>query len=230
VRSGDATLARELKPGAYIHVAVEDNGQGIPPEVIKRIFDPFFTTKEVGKGTGLGLSTVLGILKSHSGLVTVDSEPGRGTRFNLYLPAEEGAAETAGVADGPAPRLGRSQTILLVDDEPAVGAATRLWLEGNGYQVIMAANGREAVARFLENQDGIKLVLTDLMMPVMGGIPLITALKGIGRKLRFVAITGLRDEGKLKELAALGVMAVLEKPCNPRDLLRAISEQLAAAD
>jgi PAS domain S-box-containing protein len=211
--------------GRYAVLIVEDTGQGIPAAIIDRIFDPFFSTKEIGKGTGLGLSTVLGIVKNHKGFLTVQSEPGQGTAFRIYLPAEAGAI--ASVASPSAtPMGGRGELILLVDDEEHVRKSTRLALEANNYQVVTGANGREALARLLENQDAIKLVITDLMMPVMSGLDLARALRGIKPGLKVIVTTGLDQDSKRTELAALGVTEILSKPFVATDLLGAVRRVL----
>ncbi|MBS0631513.1 MAG: PAS domain S-box protein [Verrucomicrobia bacterium] len=221
-----AYLHPEARPGRYVVLSVQDTGTGMPPEVLKRIFDPFFTTKAVGKGTGLGLSTVLGIAKGHGGFVTVYSELGRGSVFKVYLPAP--AEEAVPVADQPAaaPRQGRGELVLVVDDEPQICDATRLTLEGQNYQVLMAHNGEEAVKLFLEHQVHIRLLLTDLMMPVMDGVVLIRALRTIRPNLPVLAMTGLQQHEREAELAAIGVTDILLKPCAPQDLLAAVQHQL----
>jgi CheY-like chemotaxis protein len=212
------------RPGRFVQISVEDTGHGIPPEIIERIFDPFFTTKELGKGTGLGLSTVLGIVKSHEGFVTVRSEPGRGTTFDVYLPVVAEAGPT-GAAESEAPQpAGQGEMILVVDDESQISATTHLLLERHNYRVLTAANGRDALARFIEHQGAIKLVLTDLMMPVMSGVALIRALRSMQANLRIIATTGLNHERS--ELAALGVADWIEKPYTPDVLLTAVRRVL----
>ncbi len=229
----NATLTAEearFKPGAragrYAVLTVQDTGHGIPPEIIGQIFEPFFTTKEVGKGTGLGLSTVLGIVRSHGGFMTVDSRPGGGTVFSVYFPAAE--AESVPVQTGERSALARgcNEMVLIVDDENDVREMTTLILEQHGYRVVSAGNGQEAMLRFLENQDAVRLVLTDLMMPVMGGIALIKALQGINPRLSVIATTGLDHDAKKTELAAMGVTEILLKPCDPGKLLAALRRKL----
>jgi PAS domain S-box-containing protein len=212
--------------GLYVRISLRDTGHGIPPEILGRIFDPFFTTKDLGKGTGLGLSTVLGIVKSHGGFVTVHSVLKGGTTFEVYLPAGANS-DIATPVPNPTPQpVGNREMILVVDDEKEISATTHYLLEKHNYRVVTAANGREALARFLEYQDAIKLVLTDLMMPVMGGIALIRALRAMQAKLQFVATTGLGQDFKREELAELGVAELLEKPYTPEDLLITIRRVL----
>jgi CheY-like chemotaxis protein len=229
VTLGEAEVRRHpsAHPGNYTVLSVSDTGQGIPPEIIARIFDPFFTTKGVGKGTGLGLSTVHGIAKAHGGFVTVESEVDKGTTFRVYLPADVAAsAPVAAPTDGAlVPGLG--EMILVVDDEADVRAAIVQLLERQRYRVITAGNGKEALARFVEFGDKVQLLLTDVMMPEMGGLALIRGAKALNQELRVVAMTGLGDEVTKSELAAIGVTDVVLKPYTPRELLSKVQERLA---
>jgi signal transduction histidine kinase/ActR/RegA family two-component response regulator len=228
VLAGDEpTLHAEAKEGPYVVLSVGDTGQGISQEIIGRIFDPFFTTKDFGAGTGLGLATVIGILRNHGGFVTVHSEPGLGSTFKAYLPASAGPE---GAALRPVPNLvakGRSELILVVDDEPAVLELTRRILEKHNYRVVTAPDGREALALFMMRRQEVKLVLTDSIMPVMGGVALIRALRALNSQLKIVATSGLDEEKKRTELAALGVHDVVLKPCTPQELLGVIHRQFA---
>ncbi|HWA28847.1 MAG TPA: ATP-binding protein [Lacunisphaera sp.] len=213
------------QPEPVVTVSVTDTGTGIPPEAMDRIFDPFFTTKEVGKGTGLGLSTVMGIIKSHGGTITVASEVGKGTTFTMTLPAVRTAAPQNEIT----PRTvtgGQGELILVVDDEENVREAIQSALEAHNYRVLLAANGREAVQRFLEHQDGIQLVLTDVMMPLMGGLELTRSLRTINPRLSIVAMTGQNQETRQAEFEALGVSEILLKPFLPDTLLFAIGQYL----
>jgi CheY-like chemotaxis protein len=219
----------DAKDGPYVVLSVGDTGQGIPPEIISRIFDPFFTTKDFGAGTGLGLATVIGILRNHGGFVTVQSDPGCGSTFKAYLPAS-GGPEVAALR--PVPDLvakGRSELILVVDDEPAVLDLTRRILEKHNYRVVTAPDGREALSVFMMRRQEVKLVLTDAIMPVMGGVALIRALRALNPALRIVATSGLDEEKKRHELAGLGVTDIVPKPCPPQELLQVIQRQIAGA-
>ncbi len=223
----EARMQPDAHAGRYVVVSVEDTGHGIPQAIVDRIFEPFFTTKELGKGTGLGLSTVLGIVRSHRGFVTVTSSEGGGTTFRVYFPAapehQASGIETEG---GVSPR-GHNELVLVVDDEVHVRDMTCLVLEAHGYRVIGAGNGKEAVMRFLENQDSVKAVITDLMMPVMNGLALIKALQGIRPELPIIATTGLDHGAKQAELAAMGIKETLLKPCNGGQLTAALRRVLA---
>ena len=226
VSASDVSKHPPAKPGAYVRLSITDTGEGIPRENLDRMFEPFFTTKEIGKGTGLGLSTVLGIVKSHAGFITVYSEPGRGSVFSVHLPATESGEEALATA-GAAVARGRGETILIVDDEPAVRRALSLALEANNHRVLVASNGREAITLFLQNRDRVRLVLTDIMMPGMNGLALIRVLRALAPKLRIIAASGLYDQERKDELAALGITTVLEKPCSRDDTLMAVQKELS---
>jgi PAS domain S-box-containing protein len=216
----------QARPGHYVVLTVSDTGEGMTPEIQARIFDPFFTTKELGKGTGLGLSTVAAIVKSHEGFVTVYSEPGRGTAFHVYLPAE---SSTVAPNENQKPEVapkGNGELVLLVDDEEPVTAATRLILEQNNYRVLVAHNGKQAISLFLEYQDGLRLVLTDVMMPIMGGVALARALRAISPNLPIIATSGLEDEKRQTELTEVGIREILYKPCSSTELLFAVKREL----
>ena len=216
------------RPGRHVVITVTDTGLGMPPEILSRIFDPFFTTKEVGKGTGMGLATVLNLTKSHGGFVTVESEPGRGTTFRIHLPATiDELAKVKLPTDGDKPN-GRGELILVVDDEPNICLATQNLLEAHHYRVITASNGHEALLSFVEHQARVRLVLTDSMMPEMGGTALIQSLRTIQPTLRIVATTGLEQVNQRAEYERLGVTEILLKPCSPEVLLRVIRRLLDA--
>ena len=144
-----AALHSPMQAGPYNLLQVEDTGEGISAATLEKIFDPFFTTKEIGKGTGLGLSTVLGIVKSHRGVVTVESEVGKGTRFKVFLPAAPALIKSEAALESGALARGHGEAILVVDDETSVANTTRKMLEHYGYQVVVANRGEEALANFL---------------------------------------------------------------------------------
>jgi PAS domain S-box-containing protein len=222
-----AGLNPDARAGPYVVLHIEDNGSGIPPEVIDKIFDPFFTTKEVGKGTGLGLSTTLAIIKSHGGFIRVYSESGKGATFKIYLPAQtEPFAGTT--ADTPAemPR-GNGELILVVDDETSVRQITQQTLEAFGYRVTLAADGAEAVAIYAVRASEIAVVLTDMMMPVMDGASTIRVLRKINPAVRVIGASGLAANSQLTQTASLGVKHFLPKPYTAETLLKTLKQILA---
>ncbi|WP_395751219.1 PAS domain S-box protein [Prosthecobacter sp.] len=215
------------KPGRYLMIKVTDSGTGIPPEVVDKIFDPFFTTKEQGKGTGLGLSTVLSIVKSHGGFLNVYSEPGNGTTFSVCFPALEGSeAVTARAQHDTHPR-GGDELILIVDDEAAVRAITQQTLENYGYRVLVAADGTEAVALYSMHRHEIAVVVTDMMMPVMGGQATIQVLQRLNPEVKIIAASGLANDGSSARATAMGVKHFLPKPFTAQTILTALHEVLS---
>jgi PAS domain S-box-containing protein len=220
-----AALCPGAKPGRYVVLAVADTGIGITPEVQEQMFDPFFTTKPFGLGTGLGLSTTLGIVRSHHGFVNVYSEPGRGTRMSVYLPAADQSPMSAKHGTNEAVP-GRGELILVVDDEAAILLAARMVLEAGGYQVV-SAGGDEAVAVFQQNADRVAAVVLDMMMPVKDGPAVMAELRAIRPDLVILAASGLRPSGRIAEAIAGGVAGFLQKPFTDEELLQAVSNAIA---
>jgi PAS domain S-box-containing protein len=222
-----AHINTEAKTGPYIVITVSDTGTGIPPEIIDRIFEPFFTTKEHGKGTGLGLSTSLGIVKSHGGFITVYSEVGKGTAFKVYLPAIT-TPETLKVQEHqhelPA---GHGESILVVDDEDRIREITKKTLETNGYKIIIANDGKEAIALYMQHRELIKAVLMDMMMPVMDGQASIRAIRKINPEVKIITVSGLSEKDRLASVADY-TNAFLPKPYTAEKLLKTIHEVLSA--
>jgi PAS domain S-box-containing protein len=222
-----AAMLTDVSAGRYVVVGVADEGTGIPQEILGRIFDPFFTTKGVGKGTGLGLSTVLGIVKSHGGGIQVSSEMGKGTTFQVYLPAAAESDQIAPTPDAPANvPLGNNELILVVDDEASIRGAAQTVLKAHGYEVICAADGTEALAMFAKHSPKIAAVITDLMMPFMDGIALVRALRKMQPDIPIVASTGLGEKTQLAELKALGIAELLHKPYGADSLLKMVHDLL----
>lgn len=217
-----ASMLPELTPGAYVLVKVSDSGCGMPQEVIERIFDPFFTTKGLGKGSGLGLSTVHGIVKSHGGMLKVESTQGEGTTFQIYLPADVQQEEKADAVADTAPPAGHGELVLVVDDEPVITNAARAVLEAHGYRVLVAKDGVEGIDTFSKNMNEVAVVLTDVMMPVMDGVLFVRTLRKLSPKVPVIASTGVAEAGHLDQLSALRVEHVLCKPYNASTLLHTI--------
>ncbi|MEH1848554.1 MAG: response regulator [Nostoc sp.] len=225
IDENSARMNLEAKEGPYTMITVFDTGVGIPREILDRIFEPFFTTKDVGQGTGLGLSTVLGIIKSHRGFVNVDSEPGSGTSFKVYLPAVEGM-ETLSLEDLP-PQTGHGELILVVDDETAIQEITRTSLEAHNYKTIIASDGIEAIALYAQNRDKISVVLMDIMLPSLDGLTAIRTLRKINPQVRIIASSGLMSDKRLNAVAAIGVNTFLSKPYTVNELLLSLQKVLS---
>lgn len=225
--NGDAAaLCPGAKPGRYVLLAVADTGTGIPPEVQEKMFDPFFTTKPFGQGTGLGLSTTLGIVRSHHGFVNVYSEPGRGTRLSVYLPAAE-LSHTSVQQDTNDAVPGRGELIMVVDDEAAILSTARIMLEAGGYRVLSAGGGDEAVAVFRQHADRVAAVVLDMMMPVKDGPAVMAELRAIRPDVAILAASGLRPSGRIAEAVVTGAAGYLQKPYTDEELLQAIATAIA---
>ncbi|HEY9702308.1 MAG TPA: response regulator, partial [Allocoleopsis sp.] len=212
----------EAKIGKYVLIEVSDTGSGISPENLERIFEPFFTTKDIEKGTGLGLSTVLGIVKSHQGFITVESEVNIATKFKVYLPAVE-SIETVQITNQILQR-GREELILLVDDEKDILLIMQKLLETYGYKVICTNNSFEAMAIYHYRANQIKLVIVDLMMPYRDGITTIKELKKINSQVKIMITTGLDEQEKINDYIALGVNKFISKPYTAEQLLHGVYE------
>jgi PAS domain S-box-containing protein len=223
-----AAMMPGAKPGPYICVSVADTGLGIPPEHLDRIFDPFFTTKEIGKGTGLGLATLLGIARGHGGFVRVNSQPGKGTTFEFYLPASPEAKAATPPERETLPPRGSGELILVVDDEASVRGVVRHALEKHGYQVATAAEGVEAMSLFAQHRAEIRAVFTDMMMPEMDGPSLVRALRHLEPQLPILGMTGVGEKADIKGLETLDLLVLLTKPFNSAVLLGVLHQALAA--
>lgn len=223
-----AMINIDAEQGDYVLLTVTDHGTGIAPDIQKRIFDPFFTTKDFGKGTGLGLATAQTIVKSHGGFINVYSEPGRGTKFSVYLPAAKSEPEISrSVAASNFPR-GNGETILIVDDEESLREITRATLEKFGYKVLTANDGADAIVVFVQNQTTIDLVLTDAMMPVLDGAGFVQAVRKISPDLKIAVMSGLTSQSQMEEMKKLNVNHFLNKPLTAEILLKTIDEILKA--
>lgn len=216
-------LGVSIADGDYVVLSVKDSGMGIPVELHERIFEPFFTTKEQGKGTGLGLSTVMGIIKSHHGYLKVNSAPGKGAEFLIYLPAvKEGVIPSSPESTTVVPS-GHGELILLVDDEPAILEIGRDILVRRGYRVLTASDGTEALTLVAQNEGKVHLVITDIMMPFMDGVALVRSLKKMTPTIKIIASSGLASGAsmisKVDELRRLGVSPIMHKPFVAQTLL-----------
>jgi two-component system cell cycle sensor histidine kinase/response regulator CckA len=203
----------EAKAGGFVRITVSDTGCGMSPDTLNRVFEPFFTTKEVGKGTGLGLATVYGIIKQHQGWIEVKSEVNRGTTFDIYLPEQESAPPTPVLQRGHAPVQGGKETILLVEDEPGVRRLAENVLARHGYQVLSAADGREALDVWQQNSEQIDLLLTDMVMPQgLSGLDLAGQLRIRSPRLKVIYTSGYSVELLESELTLNEGVNFLPKP------------------
>ncbi|MGB3273791.1 MAG: response regulator, partial [Xanthobacteraceae bacterium] len=236
-----ARLAHQGMPAAdYVRIDVADTGTGMPADVVDKIFEPFFSTKEVGKGTGLGLSTVYGIVKQTDGFIYVDSKPGEGTTFHIFLPrhvapaaASDLALETPpAAASAPPPARSRDLTgqgtILLVEDEEGLRALNGRGLRSRGYNVVEAANGVEAL-ELLEEQDGaIDLVVSDVVMPEMDGPTMLAEMRKRNPDLKIIFVSGYAEDAFEKSLPDNEQFAFLPKPFTLSQLVEAVKETMGA--
>ncbi len=211
--------------GEYVHLRVSDNGQGMDEETVRHIFEPFFTTKGIGEGTGLGLSTVYGIVKTHGGHINCESQPGRGSVFNIYLPvvAWDSAQE---IKEAPAKEevRGGGEVVLLVDDEAAVREIARDTLTGFGYRTMEASSGEEALEMYRRHGEKIDLILLDLGMPGMGGRICLKELLRLNPRTRVVVASGYAGNGP--DLLSEGAKGFIGKPYRLNLLLSKIREVL----
>jgi two-component system, cell cycle sensor histidine kinase and response regulator CckA len=213
-------------PGQYIMLAVSDTGMGMSREVQRRMFEPFFTTKGQGKGTGLGLATVYGIIKQSGGDVWIYSEPGKGTTFKVYFPrAGEGRALHLVAEDAQVSPRG-TETILVVEDDPALRALSERVLEANGYTVLLARNGIEALAIASGYAGHIDMVATDVVMPKMNGRPLVEKLTETRKGMRVLFMSGYTDDEVMRRGVIDGHTAFLQKPFTPPQFARKVREVL----
>ena len=229
---GEAYTARRpgVRPGRYVVLLVSDTGFGMDQETLARIFEPFFTTKDVDKGTGLGLSTVYGIVKQSGGEIHVYSEPGKGTTFRVYLPRVDLAADHPAEGAAPAGMPWGSETVLLVEDEENVRAATRAVLAMRGYAVLAAENAEAGLAASRAYPGPIHLLLTDVVMPGMSGPQLAEALAGERPEMRVLFMSGYTDAAIVRHGVLPAGMAFLQKPFPPGVLLRMMRDVLSRTE
>jgi CheY-like chemotaxis protein len=224
-----AKMHPEARVGPYVLLRVSDTGSGIAAEYLPRIFDPFFSTKKRGEGTGLGLATVSAIVKAQGGFIAVESEVGKGTSFRIYLPASPGREIVRpGEEEAPLP-LGDGELILLIEDEASIREILQAAMETSGYLVLAASDGAEGVSLYAQHREKIKLVITDMAMPIMDGPATIRALHNINPSLKIVAISGADWEEKAAVGIGLKIEAFLSKPFTSERMLRRVGEVLKKA-
>ena len=234
VQKGDPEHAG-VAPGPHVTILVSDTGVGMDAATRARIFEPFFTTKEPGTGTGLGLAMVFGIVKQSGGMISADSEPGRGTRFKIYLPRKmQGQGQSAGAPSHERRRPKRTmrgdETVLLVEDDAAVRSVMRTILEKNGYRVLHASNGREALLLAEKLPQPVDLVLTDVVMPYMSGPEFAAKLVATWPNLRVLYLSGYTDGAIVHHGVLEPGIAFLQKPVAPDVLLQKVEEMLTRSE
>jgi two-component system cell cycle sensor histidine kinase/response regulator CckA len=224
VDKADPQLPNDAKPGSYVKIVVSDSGTGMDKDVLDRIFDPFFTTKAMGQGSGLGLSVVYGIAKGHEGFVTVSSQPGLGSKFNVFFPVsgkpelpEEISIETL---------RGRDELIFVIDDEKDIRSFIREVLQKNGYRILLAANGDQAIGLYKKHGQSIDLVILDMVMPGMSGEEIFLKMKEINPQIRALLSTGFSHDGRVSAILRKGVRGFIQKPYDFNRLLAKLRQIL----
>jgi len=207
---GENEYDSRLKPGKYVRLEVEDNGKGIPPEIMDKIFDPFFTSKRKEEGTGLGLSVVYGIVKAHEGVISVKSQIGKGTLFTIYFPVtdeqlQKKESENMVLESG-------NGTLLIVDDEEMIHETLTGMLENLNYNIISAKNGKEAVEIFKEKQSELDAIIMDIQMPEMDGVEAAQKILTIDPEACIIFTSGYANDKRLSELKKLDQGFFLKKP------------------
>ena len=218
-----------VRPGSYVMLAVTDTGEGMSTETKSHLFEPFFTTKGQGKGTGLGLATVYGIVKQSGGYVWVYSELGRGTAFKVYLPRVEGTVEAIAARGPTSASLRGTENVLLVEDDQSVRTLTRILLETNGYTVLDAGGIEEALKIVRDHSGPIQLLLTDVVMPEMGGSDLAARVLALRPETRVIYMSGYTDDVVVRHGLVAEGLSFLQKPFTPEALARKVREVLDAA-
>ncbi|HEV7705083.1 MAG TPA: response regulator [Gemmatimonadaceae bacterium] len=213
-------------PGAYGWISVRDTGHGIPRELHGRIFEPFFTTKERGTGTGLGLSAVYGIVKQSGGYTFVESDVNAGAAFTIYLPIVEAPVATRPIAHPERTAPQSPATILLVEDESALRSLMRRILERSGYVVLEAEHGAQALEKCESHEGAIDLVVSDIVMPTMGGQEMANRLREVRPNSRLLFVSGFTDDEVMHQGIIISGSAYLQKPFSPTSLVAKIGEML----
>ena len=212
----------QAKAGSYVAISIIDTGVGISPENIDKIFEPFFTTKAESGGTGLGLAMVNNIVQNHGGFIDVVSQAERGTQFNVFIPAVKDSNPES-LENSTIPQ-GKEELILIVDDEATIREITRASLEAYNYQVVVANDGIEAIACYVQNQADIALVLMNMMMPAMDGATAICTIQKINPQVKIIAISGRNFTSQTFRDRNLNIKSFLAKPYTTQALLKTIRE------
>jgi len=233
IETFNAEITKETKPhsymkeGKYVVLKVLDTGTGMDEETQKRVFEPFFTTKEVGKGTGMGLPMAYGVVKNHNGFITVDSAPGKGSTFTIYLPATEKKAEKETAVLKPLHK-GKG-TILVIDDEEIIRNVARDILHELGYDTILASSGKEGVKIYADKKDFIDLVILDMIMPEMEGKETFKKLKEINPDVKILISSGYNQDSLPEQVMDSGEAGFIQKPYNINEIAEIIKKGLYTA-
>ena len=215
-----------MPAGQWIKIVVEDTGLGIPSEIREHIFEPFFTTKPVGSGTGLGLAQVYGIVKQHKGHISVQSQQGQGTLFTIFLPSLSNTREAPSSNEESSSLEGTNQPVLIVEDDLATREALHALLDSFDFQVYTAQNGYEALELIKKENISAKLIVSDMVMPHMGGIQLYQILKQDYPDIKMLLVTGHPIEEKDRVLIQQGQLNWLQKPFSVQDFSQALQKLL----
>ena len=221
----DYSKTYRIEPGRYVKISITDTGMGMDEATQQKIFDPFFTTKEMGRGTGLGLASVYGIIKNHGGFINVYSEKGKGSTFNIYLPATE--SDVRGQRSEVSEDLKHGhETVLLVDDENMIIDVAKQMLEMMGYKVLTAKSGKEALVIYKQNMDKIDMVILDMVMPDIGGSEVYDRLKKINPEIKVLLSSGYSITGQASDILNRGCNGFIQKPFSLKTLSRKLREIL----
>jgi len=213
-------------PGPYVMLAVSDTGSGMDKEVREHIFEPFYTTKEKGKGTGLDLSTIYGIIKQNNGFIWVYSEPGQGSTFKIYLPKMKGDVKAEEKEITPIHDLSGSEAVLIVEDEDSLRKLLRTVLKHRGYKILEAENGEDALRISNEHEGTIDLMITDVVMPKMGGKETAERLELLHPQMKVIYMSGYTDDAIVHHGVLAPGLNFLEKPFSPEKLAHKVREVL----
>jgi nitrogen-specific signal transduction histidine kinase len=216
----------QVEPGRYVFIRVADTGTGMDRATLQRIFDPFFTTKELGRGTGLGLASAYGIVKNHGGFIEVNSIPGRGTTFQIHLPATDMPATERREPEREL-SLG-SGTILIVDDERMIADVGAKMIEKLGYEALVARSGEEALEIYEQERGRIDLVLLDMVMPGMGGGETFDRLHALNPDVRVILSSGYSMDGRAAEILSRGCRGFVQKPFDLHVLSSKLEEAMGS--
>jgi PAS domain S-box-containing protein len=222
----DCVDSLDARPGSFVELCVRDTGRGMPTEIRDRIFEPFFTTKKPSQGAGMGLSVVFGIVKGHKGWITVESQPGAGTAFHIYLPVARPPSSSALTSGLGTLAPTNAERILVVDDEPLVRDLSKTVLERTGFQVLSAEDGEQALEIYRREGHTIDLVLLDYVMPRLNGAQVLKKLQEIDPEVCVLFSSGYHTDHEIHQLLAAGARGFVAKPYRPKELVQSIRRVL----